>query len=232
MASSSLLRRFLLLAVGCLLTISMWLHLGLRIDSSSTKTEIEQLISRANHLLKGMQSHHPTQLPCEPCTASANDHDEEILSLKAQLANAQETLRDITKQTSISNSNRRESTSLNSPSKWLVIGMPTVPRPNDEDYLLTSLNRINEQLPSAPDDLLHLRILVHVVYIKAADNVKPRHTRFDEAKERFAQSPYFKFSELSSPPQPPGLGTNDLGSANFPGYRVRKQTRDLAVRRV
>ena len=229
MTSPSLLRRVLLIAVGCLLTTSLWLHLGMHVDSS--KAEIEQLLSRANQLLKGIQSHHPIQSTHAPCSPSENNYDTEILSLKTQLAATQTSLRDLISQTSGKTANKQAtSSSLSSPSKWLVIGMPTVPRPNNEDYLLTSLNRIHEQLPATQNDLLHLRILVHVVHITAADNVQLRHSRFDEAKEKYAESPYFKFSEISSPPQPSGLGLSDLGSANLPGYRVRKQTRDLAVR--
>jgi hypothetical protein len=106
--------------------------------------------------------------------------------------------------------------------------MPTVPRPHDEDYLLTTLTRLQRELPSDPSHPLYGRVLVLVVYIRAKENVRDTHVRFEEARTQFASSPYFEFTVIDSPPQPPGLGLDDLGSANFPGYRVRKQTRDLA----
>ena len=232
MASPSLLRRFLLAAVSCLVTLSIWLHLSSHIDSSNSKTEIELLMNRANHLLKGIQSHHQAYITGAPCATSLQDDSAEVLSLKSQLKEMQASLNNLQPHISTGKSNMMETMpSSSSPlSKWLVIGMPTVPRPNDEDYLITTLSRIHEQLPITQSDLQYLQILVHVVYIKAKENVKPRHIRFEEAKRKFADSPYFKFSELPSPQQPPGLAMNDVGNPNFPGYRVRKQTRDLAVR--
>ena len=79
--------------------------------------------------------------------------------------------------------------------KWLVIGIPTgffffvpfactkiyyllpVSRLHDEDYLLTSLETMSEQLPSDPSDPLYGRILIHVINMQAFK-------RFGASKER------------------------------------------------
>jgi len=39
--------------------------------------------------------------------------------------------------------------------RWLVIGIPTIARAHDEDYLLTSLRSVADLLPSDPADLLY-----------------------------------------------------------------------------
>ena len=215
---STSLRRLLLIAVGCLLTLSLWLHLGIRIDSSASHAEIQILVDRAHHLLQHLQTHH--QKGCPPCP-SEDGSSSEIIALKDELTKSQASLRDLQSHSSI--------TSTAKPLKWLVIGIPTVPRPNQEDYLLTTLARIHEQLPLSQSDLLYHQILVHIVHIKTKEKMNLQHARFEEARLKYADSPYFRFTEIVSPPQPAGLGTTDLGNANIPGYRVRKQTRDLAV---
>ena len=121
-------------------------------------------------------------------------------------------------------------------SKWLVIGIPSVPRANEEDYLLHTLEALARQLPRDPSDLLYQRVAVMVVNVHEAG--KP-HRRFAEARALYAPgahplSSYFYFSELSpeehlADPKPGATAQNDLGNANVPGYRVRKQTRNVAA---
>ena len=47
---------------------------------------------------------------------------------------------------------------------WLTIGIPTVSRAENQDYLLQTLASIRQQLPADPDDLLYHRIRV-IVYV-------------------------------------------------------------------
>lgn len=118
--------------------------------------------------------------------------------------------------------------------KWLVIGIPTVPRPNNEDYLIQSLHRIAEQLPSDPSNVLYNNVLISVVNVH---DDKTSHLRYYEAKSIFTskeypKSIYFHFDTLSHEEQllDPKQGTNsqnDMGNPNIPGYRVRKQSRNL-----
>lgn len=114
--------------------------------------------------------------------------------------------------------------------KWLVVGIPTVHRKNNEDYLLQSLRAIAEQLPSDPSDLMYGRILVIVVNVQ--DNPSA-HTRYLEAKKEFhhshhPKSMYFEFHDSAGPDVNPMPGSHDVGSPNKPGARVRRQTRDIA----
>lgn len=120
--------------------------------------------------------------------------------------------------------------SSNKPEKWLVIGIPTVQRANNEDYLLKTLRAMSEQLPTSPSDLLYGKILISIVNVQ--DNPLT-HTRYYEAKEEFQQkhdprSIYFEFHDSAGPDVNPMPGSNDQGTPNKPGARVRRQTRDIA----
>jgi len=66
-------------------------------------------------------------------------------------------------------------------STWLFIGIPTVSRSANEDYLLQTLASIRRQLPTDPDDLLFRRVKVLVLNIEG-----PSHKRFYEAQVMFA----------------------------------------------
>jgi hypothetical protein len=77
--------------------------------------------------------------------------------------------------------------------KWLVVGIPTVSRPNNEDYLLSTLRSIANQLPSDKNNLLYHNILIAVIHVKPGE----KHKRYEEAKEIFADNPYFLFEELN-----------------------------------
>eukprot|EP01041_Mallomonas_annulata_P008221 gene8221-16902_t len=137
--------------------------------------------------------------------------------------------------------------------RWLVVGMPTVARPHNENYLLQSLEAIANQLPDDTSDLLYGQMLVVVVNMQGTG----RHERYEEAKRIYApgshsKAIYFEFvdyhttsttsttttttSSSLSPmsmelpdPLPNRNAVNDLGNANVPGYRVRKQTRHLVT---
>ena len=117
--------------------------------------------------------------------------------------------------------------------RWLIIGIPTLSRKNHEDYLLLSIEALATQLPDSPSDLMYGQILVNIVNIEGST-----HRRFYEAKEKYAfpnpKSIYFSFLELSPEdqlhdPVPNANIYNDIGNANHPGYRVRKQTRDIVT---
>ena len=108
---------------------------------------------------------------------------------------------------------------------WLAVGLPTVPRLNDEDYLGTTLNAFERELFPA-ESLLAGAVGVFVVNVHGAG-----HKRFDEARERFSTNAAFRFSEKA---EDPALTANRVdpphvaGNANRPGWKVRKQTRDVA----
>lgn len=46
---------------------------------------------------------------------------------------------------------------------WLVVGIPTVPRRNDTDYLSRTLSSLLEELPLDPTDVLYARVRVIVM---------------------------------------------------------------------
>ena len=108
---------------------------------------------------------------------------------------------------------------------WLAVGLPTVPRLNDEDYLGSTLNAFARELFPA-ESMLAGAVGVFVVNVHG-----PGHKRFDEAKERFSTNAAFRFSEKA---EDPALTANRVdpphvaGNANRPGWKVRKQTRDVA----
>lgn len=112
--------------------------------------------------------------------------------------------------------------------KWLVIGIPTVGRPNNENYLIRSLQKMSSELPSHSSHLQYAQVIIAIVNVDG-----PSHSRFYEAREIYRDSIYFKFFELDEseitrdPKGPHATAENDKGNANIPGYRVRKQTRNL-----
>ena len=125
-------------------------------------------------------------------------------------------------------------------SKWLVIGIPTVGRPHNEDYLLQTLQAMADQFPDNPNDILYHQILVVIVDVQSEEiNPKP-HKRFEEAKTLYSiesghsKAGYFRFiqaeqSEVSLALDLEKKRINDVGNANTPGKMVRKQTRDIAL---
>ena len=129
------------------------------------------------------------------------------------------------------------STSSGEDEKWLVIGIPTVSRTNDEEYLLEALDTLAAQLPADPSDLLYDKIIVNVVNLQLNAQPNKVHTVFNKAKERYGKGPkakYFVFSEITSEeilpdPRTGANAANDKGNANKPGFVVRRQTRNIVT---
>jgi hypothetical protein len=129
----------------------------------------------------------------------------------------------------------------NQAERWLVIGIPTISRTHNEDYLLRSMATLAAQLPSSKTDLMYGQVLIVVVNMQEAGSGP--HQRFEEAKRLYSEpnpkSLYFEFLdskdkiigsnflEPSKDPVPGRTALNDPGHANKPGYRVRKQTRNI-----
>ena len=77
--------------------------------------------------------------------------------------------------------------------RFLTIGIPTVPRANDQHYLTQTLNAIIEQLPTRSDNPFYDSVVVVV-----QNNRPGKHTEFDELKSQIEQSDfsnYFQFKE-------------------------------------
>jgi hypothetical protein len=123
-----------------------------------------------------------------------------------------------------------------------VIGIPTFPRPNHVDYLAQTLASIADQLPSDPADPLfnQVRVLVmnnfnpQATADAAGEGGHQVHATFDAARLRYAAphpaSKSFIFVDNDHAlPDPHGDKAKDLGTPNKPGFRVRKQTRDLVA---
>uniref|UniRef100_A0A7S1U3S5 Uncharacterized protein n=1 Tax=Phaeomonas parva TaxID=124430 RepID=A0A7S1U3S5_9STRA len=117
------------------------------------------------------------------------------------------------------------------PRAKLVIGMQTVPRPNDLDYLGQTLRALVGQLPTDPSDPWYG--MVRIVAIKVSPGP---HRRFEEAKTAMAQLPggsAVTFLELVEPPGKDPGGADPprgaRGGPNVPNATVRKQTRDIVA---
>jgi hypothetical protein len=77
--------------------------------------------------------------------------------------------------------------------RWLTIGIPTVPRKNNPDYLMRTVKAITNQLPTRPDEALYCRVMVVVM-----NNRPGTHSQFEDVKslvEGGPYSPYFMFLE-------------------------------------
>jgi hypothetical protein len=123
--------------------------------------------------------------------------------------------------------------------RWLVIGIPTIARAHNEDYLLRSLATLAAQLPLSKSDLMYGQVLMIVVNMQGAESGP--HQRYEEAKALYSQSKsspnpkaiYFEFidnkdiTDTFEDPLSGRTALNDLGNANKPGFRVRKQTRNI-----
>lgn len=122
--------------------------------------------------------------------------------------------------------------------RWLVVGIPTVARLHDEDYLLQTLHSFASQLPTDPADILYGQVLLHVINFQVNNNKHRRHVIFEKAKEIYSRadnplSKYFLFSELQesellSDPVP-NSSPREMGTPNKPGFIVRRQTRNIAT---
>ena len=54
---------------------------------------------------------------------------------------------------------------------WLVIGIPTVPRRNDTDYLTPTLASVLDELPLNPGDSLYNRVKIIVMNNRPNDHI-------------------------------------------------------------
>ena len=113
---------------------------------------------------------------------------------------------------------------------WLVIGIPTVPRHNDLDYIGTCLDTIMQWLPTSASDPLHGR--VKAMYL---NNRPGEHIRFEEARSRLMNNSHPHHTDvlfiendarLQENADPGGATAGGDGDAH-PGPRVRQQTRDI-----
>lgn len=123
--------------------------------------------------------------------------------------------------------------------RWLVIGIPTIARAHNEDYLLKSLATLAVQLPVSKSDLMYGQVLMVVVNMQGAESGP--HQRYEEAKLLYSQTKekpnprgiYFEFidnkdiKDIFEDPLSGKSALNDYGSPNMPGFRVRKQTRNI-----
>jgi hypothetical protein len=113
---------------------------------------------------------------------------------------------------------------------WLIIGIPTVSRIHNEDYLLQTLKGLTDQLLIDSQSLLYHKLLIVLINFEGSN-----HRRFYEAQAFYNSSlyqSYFQFLEMmpSEYLPDPKIGssvTNDPGNANLPGYKVRRQTRSI-----
>lgn len=114
---------------------------------------------------------------------------------------------------------------------WLIIGIPTVPRKNNLDYLTPTIESILLEIPQDPSHPLYDQVVVAIM------NHSPGvHPQFYELQKKYANpdSPHYSrvllFLENTSPlPDPAGPGARDMGTSDMPGHKVRKQTRDVAA---
>ncbi|CAM9281810.1 unnamed protein product, partial [Phaeothamnion confervicola] len=109
----------------------------------------------------------------------------------------------------------------------LSVGIPTVPRPNGEDYLTQALDAMLNQLPDDPADPFYGQVKVLVMNMHG-----PGHDVFEQQRRRFApgrpKAMYIEFlEERAKLPDPRGPNADDAGSPNVPGAKVRNQTRNL-----
>ena len=115
------------------------------------------------------------------------------------------------------------------PLPWLIVGIPTVARPNAASswYLNATLQSIHAQLPTDPSDPFFQQ--VHVLVMSHQNAEQGPHAQFDALKIHFASRPEFQF--VSNPndlvDETPTL--RDTGTPDLPGWKVRKQTRDIAA---
>lgn len=77
--------------------------------------------------------------------------------------------------------------------RWLTIGIPTISRPGNPEYLLETVNAITSQLPTRPDDPLFDRIIVVIL-----NNSPNHHPVFEKVRQSVESGPYktyFRFEE-------------------------------------
>lgn len=114
-----------------------------------------------------------------------------------------------------------------SPRKWLAIAIPTVPRAHGEEYLVRTLKSLARELPLESSDPSYDRVVVFIVNLHDRD-----HNAFETAKALYSTGVYSKYMRFiceSNRSEDPLHGARDHGTPNVPGWKVRKQTRDLVA---
>jgi len=114
---------------------------------------------------------------------------------------------------------------------WLFLGIPTVPRRNNMDYLSTTLNTLLDQLPSDPADPFRNKIKAVIMNNKPGEhevytNAKRAHQSASDPKNMLLE--FMDNPGLIPDPAPHLPDPDDLNNpTNRPGHEVRKQTCDL-----
>jgi hypothetical protein len=100
--------------------------------------------------------------------------------------------------------------------KWLIIGIPTVPRTGDPDYLLKTLNAIDKSITKEKEDPFFNKIKIVII------NHKPKqHKIFNTAKEKYKKNKSFEFIERES------LKMEKKESSKYTPEKVMRQTLDV-----
>lgn len=107
----------------------------------------------------------------------------------------------------------------------LVIGIPSMPRTN-VDYLTLTLAALDRQLLRDPTDPMFDQVQVWVMNNGLPDRAP--HASFEHARKQYADRTAFRFLTNDHSLQDEKPLARDVGSSDTPGYRVRKQTRDIA----
>ena len=109
---------------------------------------------------------------------------------------------------------------------WLTVGLPTVPRKGGVDYLTPTIKSFLEQISDDPADPLYGKLRIVVM------NMRPgEHPLFDKVRDVVLASEkgraHIFFVENNHPGVDATPRKRDRGTPDLPGYKVRKQTRDL-----
>ena len=111
----------------------------------------------------------------------------------------------------------------------IVVGIPTMSRKQNPDYLMRVLESYKQQLSASPSDALWGRIKIVVMN----NELNRPHTVYERAKEKFSKTAtgraHFSFHEKSNPPlshQLPARGAKRK-PGGAPSSKQRKQTLDV-----
>ena len=110
---------------------------------------------------------------------------------------------------------------------YLIIGLPSVSRssPVARSYLNHTLQAIRRQLPADPSHPLYGRVHVYVMN----HQMDGRHDMWEALKEELSAETAFRFLVNDGQLTDATPESRDAGHANLPGWRVRKQTRDIVA---
>ena len=115
------------------------------------------------------------------------------------------------------------------PLPWLIVGIPTVSRssPAAARYLTDTLAAIAVQLPVDAYDPMRNAVRIVVMKQLNADNPTAPHASFDAAAALYANNTDFEFLTNNAVAEGADGAAHDAGTPNVPGWKVRKQTRDI-----